>query len=628
MQKTFRSVDIVVDAKFKCDKAGANTFTPNESTASPDYLIGFRDNPGYNIDNSFAAISFFLWCCSVAAEQPDDQERAIKLILPRTNGFLCKSDFLNQRLVQCDGVEKVQGFCQPRQYLRSQTAEEVQWDGLYQILGKAVGGILLSTPKHGNAINELSKLEVELDNRLSFPWMTPRPITRKTLAYVDARDRSTTETLLHAAKTLGIGIIVLGKPGHWLESPEAVHLRDHFVPFDMSIDASLPMRIVKALSGVGVEIDGLTTNYDFYVYPVAEAATFLGLPCEPLGAFDICRDKYRQHISNGDPAVRFTKMQMDKSGIDFDTDFPAIIKPSDGVNSEGVSKVRNHGELEVAVDRVFNSQYGHINNINAVSVEPYCDGPEVDANFVLYDGEVLFVEIADDFPKGGDQEEAGNSTSFTETAMLYPSGLPTNELEILKKSLHQTLLKFGFRSGVFHVEARVQNSIMQYGLCDGVLDLQPVVSSFDTKVPESFLIEVNPRLPGLMGTTAVHGTYGISYAALYLLIAIGDAERARALSQPFCAGPQFWSVVIFITSDKGGVFSSEDIGDELKRRHPDLWQSVSSYHCYFEKGQRVPDPAADDETWIGWFCLYSRVGRRHLLETSEQVRAEVRYELL
>ena len=92
--------------------------------------------------------------------------------MPRTDGYLSKSDFLEQRLIQCEGVERVQSFCQPRQYLRSQSAEQVQWGGLYQMLGNAVEGILLNVPPHGHAISELSKLEAELDNRLSFPWTT------------------------------------------------------------------------------------------------------------------------------------------------------------------------------------------------------------------------------------------------------------------------------------------------------------------------------------------------------------------------------------------------------------------------------------------------------------------------
>ena len=112
------------------------------------------------------------------------------------------------------------------------------------------------------------------------------------------------------------------------------------------------------------------------------------------------------------------------------------------------------------------------------------------------------------------------------------------------RNLHQTLLKFGFRSGVFHVEARVRDSSMQYGVSDGVLDLQTAAGSSVTKTPKCFLIEVNPRLPGLMCCTAAHCTYGISYAALHQLIAIGDAERTAAFSQPFCAGSQYWITVL------------------------------------------------------------------------------------
>lgn len=137
---------------------------------------------------------------------------------------------------------------------------------------------------------------------------------------------------------------------------------------------------------------------------------------------------------------------------------------------------------------------------------------------------------------------------------------------------------------------------MQYGISDGVLDLQTAASESLTEAPNSFRIEVNPRLPGLMVTRAVQCTYGISYAALHLLIAVGDAERTAALSQPFCAGPQYWRNVVFITPDKGGIFASDDFGDELKKRCPDLWRSVSSYHCHIEQGQRVPDPTADEAT--------------------------------
>ena len=199
---------------------------------------------------------------------------------------------------------------------------------------------------------------------------------------------------------------------------------------------------------------------------------------------------------------------------------------------------------------------------------------------------------------------------------------------MIKTSLYQTLLKFGFRSGVFHVEARVRNSSTQYGISDGILDLEIEVQRHDIEKPSCFLLEVNPRAPGKMGMAAVRSTYGVNYIALHLLFAVRDKERIAALSQPFCDGSQFCSNIVFIIPDRGGVMVSGDIGDDLKERCPDLWRNIYSYECCFEKGQRVPNAAADDVPWLAWFVVFSRVGRRDLLEMSERLKREVKYDLV
>ena len=107
----------------------------------------------------------------------------------------------------------------------------------------------------------------------------------------------------------------------------------------------------------------------------------------------------------------------------------------------------NYGELETVVDRLFKHQYDHIAKNEAVNVEEYCDGPEIDVNIVMLDSEILYAEIADDFPKAGDDQDASSGV-FKETAMLYPSALPSAEQEMALASLHQTLLNIGLRSGI------------------------------------------------------------------------------------------------------------------------------------------------------------------------------------
>ena len=624
----FKSVNIILRAKIKDNELNASTInlTPPESPV--DYLSGLCQNLWCNGDSSFAALGFFLHSCSSAIGTPDGHPRAVKLILPRAQGYLSKSDILEQRLLGCEGVDKVQSFCRPRQFLMPQSAVQEEWASILQILSNAVGGILLDDSEPANLVSRLCRLEAELDKRLSFQWIMPQPIIRKQLAFVDGRDRTTTERLLRTAKSLGIGMVVLDKPNHWLELPEAVNLRDRFVPLKIGTDEGLSMRIVEALKDIDIHLDGMATNFEHYASQVAKAATFLGLPSEPFGAFDLCRDKYRQQVTSGNVALRIVKGQKIDSAVNGEVEFPVVVKPTRGAGSEGVTKVYGLKELEEATNRIFESNYEHVRDLNAASVEPYCSGPEVDANFVLQDGKVIFVEIADDFPKAGDTEGKTSSNVFKETGMLFPSGLEAAELDMIKTSLHQTLLKFGFRSGVFHVEARVRNSSMQYGISNGILDLERVVDRHGVESPSCSLLEVNPRVPGTVGVEAVQSTYGVDYAALHLLFAVRDKERISALSQPFRDGPQFWSNIVFIIPDRGGVLASDDIGDDIKKRSPDLWRSISSYCCCFEKGQRVPDPAPDDVIWLAWFVVYSRAGRRDVLEISQRLKMEVRYDLV
>ena len=143
------------------------------------------------------------------------------------------------------------------------------------------------------------------------------------------------------------------------------------------------MRIVEALKGLDIHLYGLTTNFEYYVSQVAEAATFSGLPSERIGSFDICQDKYKQQVTSGNTALRIVKRQKTDSVVNGETEFPVVVKPTNGVASEGVTKVHDLKELEEATKRIFDSAYEHVSNLNAVSVEAYCSGPEVDANFVL-----------------------------------------------------------------------------------------------------------------------------------------------------------------------------------------------------------------------------------------------------
>jgi hypothetical protein len=86
--------------------------------------------------------------------------------------------------------------------------------------------------------------------------------------------------------------------------------------------------------------------------------------------------------------------------------------------------------------------------------------------------------------------------------------------------------------------------------------------------------------------------------------------------------------MVFIPVEKGGVYDSEDLCTELFNRRPDLLDCVSWCHCFFTKGDRVPDPNTGVNSWVAHFNLFSRSSRAHVLEVAECVRREIRYSIV
>jgi hypothetical protein len=259
-------------------------------------------------------------------------------------------------------------------------------------------------------------------------------------------------------------------------------------------------------------------------------------------------------------------------------------------------------------------------------IEEYCDGPEVDVNLVLSNGELLFAEVCEDAPKRADGVLAGTVLGFIELGMIFPSKLPSSELNMRVRDLHQILLRLGLHSGVFHLEARVKDSEMAYVVQDGILDLDYRRGPSIAATPSTWLIEINARPPGVIGSEPAEGTYGVDYVGLGFLFGLNDRERIKALSHPFIQGPQYWSQTVLIPVDRGGVFDSDNVCDELLQRKPDLAQYIAHSMCYWKRGDIVP--SITFSAWVAHFVVFSRVGRRHLLEVSETIREEVRYSII
>jgi biotin carboxylase len=560
---------------------------------------------------------------------------AVKFLLPTSSGYILRADFLERRMLDNQFAARVVGFSRPRQYFKSPEMKTGSEDFL-TAMSLPVGAVLLDRKWSRSVMPSLQALETELFNRISGPFLSRKPISRKMLALVDGRRDFTVsaaaEGIFRAAQALDIGLVVLDKPGHWLQSLDKAYLRDVFLPIDMTVDEGLARRIEQGIRDYGGVIDGITTFSDHYLFSTAQAAESLGLPTSPPTAFATCTNKYETRMLDPGSCQFFRVSGLkDLEALLADENtklqFPMIVKPCRGTSSEGVFKVNNSLELRLAVERITSSamltgKYG-----GDVMLESYISGPEVDVNLVLADGKIIFSEISDDFPSPGDSETAIMSDSFVDVANTIPSALPTQELDLLRSKAQDILLGLGFRDGVFHVEARVRNSAMHYTTQDGAIDLHTNLEHNDRITPTVFLVEINARMPGNQETTAIERAYGIDYYTVYILSALGEVDRLRMLAEPFRDGPQYWCQVLRFHAKSAGIWSSGNACEELISRRPELRQYISYHRCLFKRGQEVPTPTTNVVVFVAYFVLFSRTSRGHLLSVAETVRKEFQYKV-
>ncbi|EFR01084.1 hypothetical protein MGYG_04087 [Nannizzia gypsea CBS 118893] len=588
-------------------------------------------------DSGNAALNFLSSSLKSCVSAPKDHHQALRLLIPRREGFILRSDIFNLRLLDCPFVTSIASFCEPNRRFTHHSRDSLlssscQLTGLF---AASCAGILLEPCC--NVESTFKTLDQELENRLSFSWLMKAERSARTIAIVEGgKSPETGRNLYMAAKALNISVVVLDKPGHWLEGPEYADWRAAFLPVDRNPNAGFPDRIVEALDRysrekAALKIDGLVTFFDPLFVGVAAAAKKLGLTTTSPEAYAIATDKFKTSIAEGRPAYRASSPdEVAKIIQDTTLNYPLIVKPCSGWGSEGVFRVDNLAELKEAVHKIDYDRHG-----NDVVIEEYCNGPEVDANFILVDGKVVFFEASDDFPKDADGEGDTALKTFIETANILPSALPDSETEVLKSSLHQSLVRLGFNDGFFHLEARMKESRMEFRKDEssGLVDLRPKKTSVKlAATPEAWLIEINPRPPGVQALLASAHVYGVDYIGVSLCFALQDKAAAANLAVPFGHGKvgngaQYWSAIVFIPVVKGGIFGSDDVCADLRKRRPDLTRHVSRSHCFFQRGDTVKDPSSGLLNWIAYYLVFSYESRAHVLGLAEDIRTETKFEV-
>ncbi|KAH8131305.1 hypothetical protein LI328DRAFT_161136 [Trichoderma asperelloides] len=562
---------------------------------------------------------------------------AIKVILAPRGGYVCRSDFLDVRMQHSEYVDNVISLstwdkCLPSVLSNNRTL-------LLPLMSSATGALLVKQSRLLTS-ETLKLLQQDLDMRLSFNWILPtRPAARR-VAVVGGRPMPDPKSGIHnssgffqAAQALGISIVVFDEQGHWLEGEKYAHLREDFIAIDMSNVEELPHKLVQAVGKRHDKIDGIVTFTDDYVVATSQAAEMLGLPTESAQEMKQVHYKHEMrkvvHESNIQAVSLDNVQQLDDPDIAEilkTLQYPMVVKPCRGMTSKGVKKVTDEASMRQAVhmlheDNGISTEYG-------ILIETYVDGPEFDANFVLWEGQVLFLEITDNFPCLADASSATLADNFAETVQISNTRLPPNEVEIIRSSVLRSLLKLGLKSGVFHCEGRIMNSSMRYKDVhgNGVVDLVASSAATAGQKPEVFLIEINVRPPGTGGTWATLLTYGVDLGALQFLRALNDRTRFEALSAPFAysssnpgdgGGAQWWTAHCMIPIHCDKIRVPENFFEKLYRALPEIVPHVTRAEMYATPGTVVSTTAGIG--WIAYMLLGTRISRAHALHMYQHV---------
>ncbi|KAJ4347640.1 hypothetical protein N0V95_005238 [Ascochyta clinopodiicola] len=587
---------------------------------------------------------------SVTDGGTNDGTAILRLVFSKASGYIARSDFLNYRLHDADLNGTVASFLEPLSAVSGSNPNcaiaTLPIAGFIDLFEKSIGAVVALKKTESHGVDYLQRyLDDEFSKRLSVSWIVNHSPTQSRVFWVQGRaDIESSRQFYEAAKALGITIVVLDQSGHWLEddSGQYAHYREAFIPMSVDGDEGLTHRVVEAVKAYPYKVDGIVTISDVRLPLIARACEILGLPSSPSAAYLLAGDKgATRELENvavltkegfvvNEPAELEKILAEEGASLQF----PLIVKPCSGWNSDCVTKVQTRDELREAVHRASARHALSPNRSIKVVVEPYVDGPEVDVNFIILDGEVLFCDISDDFPSAGDRpdgEISATAANFMETLMDVPTSLPSNEQDVLKSGLMASISRLGFQSGVFHCEARVRNSCAHYQQsANGIVDMHVSDCLETQKAPSCYLHEVNARPPGYVNCAAALLAYGIDYYAIRILLSVGsrENERVRILAQPFLYGkPQYVLGVVVLPPTRAGIMASDDAVGDFLVAYPDLQKHVVHHQTIIKKGDRVLGPESSELWCVGYITVASRKGRQECLELVQQIRENFDYKL-
>jgi len=418
---------------------------------------------------------------------------------------------------------------------------------------------------------------------------------------------------IELAASLGIKPVILEHPDSWSRCLVEEGVAAKFLPVDMTQSSDTifeeSLKLIRELGEDGVTgpVDGIASFVELSIPLVARLAEALGLPGHRPAAVDSARNKHATRAclkANGLPTPRNFLIK-DASAVEAaakQVGFPAVLKPVSGAASLGVKKVTNVREMHTCYREIVDELSTLVVSSGAliqgpsdgsgikagesvdltVLMEQFLDGPEVDVDVVMSEGECCYACVADNGPT--------LEPYFNETWAVCPSLLPKETQKELQTLSIDSVKALGFTSGVFHVECKATS-----------------------KGPQ--LIEVNARMGGGQVHECNRLTWGVCLVEETLLACLGIPSRPPVPKTPITA-----TAYCYVNAGQSGTVT--DIGglEALRKRKDVVWAKALT-----KVGGKVVGPADGLPTWLCDLCVQGKTSKEALaflqaLEAEEPVK--------
>jgi carnosine synthase len=359
-----------------------------------------------------------------------------------------------------------------------------------------------------------------------------------------------------------------------------------FLPVDMGQTSDQiyeqAQRYIKSLGTDGKTgaADGICTFVELSVPLVARLTESLGLPGHRPVSVDSARNKHATRAALKAAGLPTPRNYLIRTEADLDAArdtvmFPAVLKPVSGAASLGVKKVSNASDLKSTWKEIVDELSSLVVSSGAlvkatpggqgvkasanvdltVLMEQYLDGPEVDVDVVMSNGEWVYAGVSDNGPT--------LEPYFNETWAVAPSLLPKEQQVALKELSVSSVKAMGFTTGVFHVECKYTSTGPQ-------------------------LIEVNARMGGGQVHECNLRTWGVELVEETIFSALGIPARPPVPKKPLSA-----VAYCYVNAGKSGKAKDLQGLEELLKRDNVVWAKP-----LVKPGDDVVGPAEGLPTWL------------------------------